>query len=112
LDERREWGCKYEIRLEYEYEVGGRRYRSDGILRTRRVVCSSAATLNAMLDRYRVGNSVLVFYDPRGPEVAILEPQIQTNDYVGGSVFGGGSVVFGGVLWWWIRKSGAQLDST
>jgi hypothetical protein len=49
LDAQRTWGCQYEVSLAYAYEVGGRRYQSDSVRRTRKVVCSAAATLNKVL---------------------------------------------------------------
>jgi hypothetical protein len=83
VDDRRSWGCQYEVMLRYEYEIGGRRFSSAKVERAKDVVCSSDATLNTVLDRYRVGKHVTVFYAPSNPEFAILEPGVQTSPYVG-----------------------------
>ena len=61
----------YEPRVRYAYEIGGRRYEGDrirfGAFR------ESEKGARAILDRYPVGASVEVRYDPSDPSVAALE---------------------------------------
>jgi hypothetical protein len=107
LDARRSWGCQYEVMLEYAYEVGGRQYRSKKVGRTRDVVCSSDTTLSKVLDLYQAGNYVTVFYEPHSPDVAILEPRVQTSGYVVIAFIGIFDIALLVALWWCVRNAEA-----
>ena len=56
----------------YEYEVGGRRFRSKRIHFDELV--SSQARVGATVRTYSAGAEVTVYYDPRRPGRSVLEP--------------------------------------
>jgi hypothetical protein len=59
-----------EPRVEYEYRVGGRKYRGRRITIGEK---TSGSELEAILARYPVGAAVTVYYDPANPQTAVLE---------------------------------------
>lgn len=56
--------------VEYEYTVGGRKYRCSRITIGEKI---AGTELEEVLGRYPVGKAVTVFYDPARPERALLE---------------------------------------
>jgi hypothetical protein len=59
-----------EPRVEYEYRVGKKKYRGRRIDLGEK---TSGYELEAILDRYPVGATVTVYYDPADPHTAVLE---------------------------------------
>lgn len=62
----------YSPKISFEYEVEGRRYESNRV--TFGNVGSSYERAKQVVDRYSIGNEVVVFYDPAEPTRAVLEP--------------------------------------
>ncbi len=56
--------------VEYEYHVGGRKYRGKRITIGEK---TSSYELESLLARYPVGTAVTVYYDPANPQTAVLE---------------------------------------
>ncbi len=92
------WG--YRVSVEYQYEVGGRRYRSHRVTRTGGGY-NSEEKAREMLAKYAAGKRVTVFFPPNIPEASILEPRITKSNYFGIGL-GAVAVVFGGFLGKWI----------
>lgn len=107
LDDR-QWGCPYEVYLQYEYVAGSATLSSRRITRSRDFVCANDSDLDAMLLRFRVGNGVTVSYRPGSPEFAILEPRVQTTDYLGLALFPL-SLALPAYLYWRGRKRAAGV---
>jgi hypothetical protein len=64
---------QYTAKVDYEYQVGDRRYRSQRIqygLFTSNV----RGQARSVVDRYPQGQAVQVRYDPDSPETAVLDP--------------------------------------
>ena len=55
----------------YEYEAGGRRYRSSQIRREK--ISGSEGLANGVVEKYPAGSQVLVHYNPSNPADAVLE---------------------------------------
>ena len=77
LTMRWQFGWAHSPAVRYEYEVGGEVHRAHTVS-YRGPIFRRAA--QRTLDRYRPGQRVTVYYDPRNPARAVLEP---------GSSFGG-----------------------
>lgn len=63
----------HEVRIVYRYTVGGRSYIS-GNVRLFQLGLQSETAAQEVVDRYPVGKWVTVYYDPKHPELAVLEP--------------------------------------
>ena len=64
--------------VKYQYDVNGKTYDGE------RIVFGSAADLpRGTLDRYPVGGTVTVFYDPNDPESAVLQTASTSSMYIG-----------------------------
>jgi len=63
--------------VKYQYDVNGKTYDGDRI-----VFGSSADVPSGTLDRYPVGGTVTVFYDPNHPESAVLETASTSSMYI------------------------------
>lgn len=61
----------YAVEVAYRYEVGGRTYECDRVTFKDRMLATNAAA-QAIADRYKVGESVVVFHDPANPKEATL----------------------------------------
>ena len=71
----------YGPKVEYEYGVAGQTYRG------KRVSFGSEASYNkareqAVVERYKVGTSVEVFYDPASPADAVLERRAASSTVI------------------------------
>ncbi len=64
-------GEMYEPKVRYAYEVAGQRYESERIRFGRFWESQNGA--RAILERFPVGSSVPVYYDPADPAIATLE---------------------------------------
>lgn len=63
--------------VKYQYEVDGSTYEGDRI-----IFGSSAELLSSTLDRYPVGATVNVFYNPDNPESAVLQTGSTSSMYL------------------------------
>ncbi len=72
--------------VEYEYKVGGRKYRCSRITIGEKI---SGSELKETLDRYPVGKSVTVYYHPGNPARALLERTLPTKPMI----VGGGALL-------------------
>ncbi len=89
-------GATYSARITYDYQVKGRHY--DGRRLAFGALASSTGYAQGILDRYPVGGKVRVYYDPRDPGEAVLEPGLHGGTWV---CFGVGTVfVLTGVMLW------------
>jgi len=90
-------GNSYVPKVEYEYSVAGQTYRG------KRIVFGSAGSGNkareqAVVERYKVGTPVEVFYDPARPADAVLERRAASSTVIFwliGVTFIAGSLLFG-----------------
>jgi hypothetical protein len=92
--------------VEYEYQVGNRTYRGRRITIGEK---TSGYELEAILERYPVGTSVTVYYDPADPQTAVLERDLPWGVLAAGGgclllFFIGGPLLaaflyFNGVAW-------------
>lgn len=62
----------YNARIEFDYEIDGVRHH--GNRRTYRVTSASQSGAQEAVDRYPVGSTVIVSYDPNDRTRAVLEP--------------------------------------
>jgi len=60
--------------VEYAYRVGDRDYRSDRIQWGALTDLPSRSAAAKVVGHYQTGKSVKVYYDPRQPRVAVLQP--------------------------------------
>ncbi len=60
--------------ITYSYEVSGKPYEGDRIRFGGRITFSSERKALAFLERFPVQKHATVYYDPRRPNVAILDP--------------------------------------
>ncbi len=61
--------------VRYEYVVGDRRFVNDRIMFTHRGFSKSAT--QHLVEKYPVDKVITVYFDPKNPESAVLEPGIQ-----------------------------------
>ncbi|WZO97884.1 DUF3592 domain-containing protein [Isosphaeraceae bacterium EP7] len=94
--------------VEYEYKVGGRAYRCSRFTIAEK---TAGSELEAILERYRVGTAVTVYYDPVDPSKAVLERVLPTGPMVAGGlavllIFVGGPLIAAAVYFnalGWLR---------
>lgn len=67
---------RYAPRVVYEYEVQGRRYRSERLFLGQRILSSDLASADRLMSRYPVGSQVTVYYQPTDPSQATLEVRL------------------------------------
>jgi hypothetical protein len=60
--------------VEYAYRVGNKDYRGSRIQWGDRIDLPSRAAAARVIGHYRTGKPVRVYYDPRQPAVAVLQP--------------------------------------
>ena len=60
--------------VQYEYVVGDRRFVSDRIMFTHRGFSKSET--QSLIDAYPVNKIIAVYFDPRSPDSAVLQPGI------------------------------------
>ena len=64
------------MRFEYRYSVNGSSYRSSRVNYSQDLQVSFAFDPWAAVNRYPTGSTVAVYYDPRNPRDALLEPGV------------------------------------
>jgi len=85
-------GRMEDAEITYEYEVGGKLYRSDTIQAGGDISSSpskrGSTNVDRILIKYPVGTKVTVYHHPRLPQIACLERTDATGVFIG-FVFGG-----------------------
>ncbi|MCX7981749.1 MAG: DUF3592 domain-containing protein [Syntrophales bacterium] len=90
----------YYAHILYEYEVGGKRYQGDRVY-FGEYGSGSMTSAKELVERYPVGKSVVVYYNAKQPERAVLERGARFATFVLiliGIVFG--MIGLGGFVWW------------
>jgi hypothetical protein len=62
----------YRSKVVYEYHVAGQKYTSDKITQGEKLGSSSQSLAGRTASKYKVGDSVQVYYNPKNPSEAIL----------------------------------------
>jgi hypothetical protein len=88
---------KQEPVLEYEFSVGGTKYRGTRISIGED---TGGANLAATLVRYPVGATVMVFYDPKNPANCVLEPHMPEGLGKGCLVLLALAAAFAAAIYW------------
>ncbi len=65
--------------VNYNYTIGGQNYVGAHVYHGKGPDSQQAA--QTVVDRYRVGSRVSVYYNPQKPDIAVLETPIQLKDY-------------------------------
>ncbi len=102
-------GTVFYPEIKYRYEVAGRACEGVRIMISDGVDLEDPAIAKALAEKYAVGTSVPVFYNPRDVTLAVLQPGISegaTAQVVIGLAF---SLVFGALLAFAISKSGRTV---
>ncbi len=87
---------KYSPSVSYTYDVNGRSLTSNLIWASGGDTSTVKSQQQDVVDKYPVGSTVKVFYDPENPEFAILEPGITSTNYI---VLGaGGAILLVGII--------------
>ena len=73
----------YRPAVEYRYQVGDLEYLSSRIRLGNTESYDKNGIARKLVENYYFGKEVIVFYDPRDPKLAILEPGIQWTTYLG-----------------------------
>jgi hypothetical protein len=87
---------KYSPSVSYSYDVNGMRQTSNSIWASGGDSSTVKSVHQAVVDKYPVGSTVKVFYDPEDPAYAILEPGITSTNYI--VLGGGGATMLAGVI--------------
>lgn len=98
----------------YEYYVDGKRFTSNLISFDIWDLRGGKGVLESILIRYSVGDKVVVYHDPKNPELAILEPEVYDPFYI--PIIVGGFILLAGtwMSFWGIRAllTGASSDQS
>lgn len=65
--------------VKYNYTIAGRAYLGGNVYRGKGP--DDAPSAQAVVDRYRPGSRVSVYYDPQAPDQSVLETAVQPKDY-------------------------------
>lgn len=88
----------YTVEVKYWYNVGGVVYKSDRV-RFGRPVYATRETAGRRLKQIRPGQAIDVYYHPRRPGLAVLEPGICALDYTSAAA-GAGAILVGLLALW------------
>ena len=80
--ERRTRALRYSPAVSYSYDVDGTTYSSD-LLGFIRVWTDDESDAQVTVQRYPVGQTVTVYYDPGDPSRAVLDPGVPLNSMLG-----------------------------
>jgi len=72
----------YSTDIEYSYSVNGKEYSSNKIKWVDHR-SNNQKLHNSMLDKYPQNAKVKVFYNPKKPEVGLLEPGLSAGNFIG-----------------------------
>ena len=102
-------GTVFSPEIKYQYEVAGRACEGARIMISDGVDSEDPAIAKALVEKYAVGTSVPVFYNPHDVTLAVLQPGVSEGamaQVVIGLAF---SLVFGGLLAFAISKPGRTV---
>lgn len=71
---------QYDARINYSYEVEGKKYNSTKLNTSGSYSGSNMTKAKELVDEFPAGKTVDVFYDPEVPDSAALKPGISGND--------------------------------
>ena len=100
-----EGGPSYSALIRYSYTVGGQSLTSERIAFGLSNMSAGHGFAKAYTNRYPVGTSVDVHYDPAVPSEAVLEPGVSKRAFIP-LAFAGGFLIFAGwfgLLYWLFR---------
>jgi hypothetical protein len=89
-------GTTYSARISYTYSVHGKQYTGSKI--NFGALLTSLAGAQGIVDRYPVGKSLTVFYNPNDNSAAVLEPGYASGVWFSPGVGGVTAFVGGGML--------------
>lgn len=69
-------GPQYSARVRYQYEVGGQRFEGDKRTLATTEWLTDRAAIEAVVAKYQAGSPATVYYHPRDPRDAVLEPRL------------------------------------
>jgi hypothetical protein len=86
----------YQPKISYSYKVNGAEYRSKKVSFTERSGSVDQSWAKSITSSYPIGKKVTVYYKPGDPTYAVLEPGVNTDNYVVlatalACLFGGGT---------------------
>ena len=102
-------GTVFYPKIKYQYEIAGRACEGTRITISDGVDSEDPALAKMITEKYAVGTSVLVFYNPHVVTLAVLQPGISegaTAQVVIGLIF---SLAFGGLLAFALSKPGRTV---
>ena len=73
-------GTSYAAKVSYEYQVAGQKFRADRISYSTRFTAGRRAAADTVR-RYAAGKQMKVYYSPKQPAAAVLEPGIRGSDF-------------------------------
>jgi len=62
----------YRLKVVYEYQIGGRKYKSDQLTQGEKFGSASREAVGLSASKYKVGDTVQVYYNPKNPSEAVL----------------------------------------
>lgn len=78
----KEGDSKYEARINYNYEIDGKKYNSGKIRTSGSYSGSNITRAKELVNEFPIGKNVDVFYDPEVPDSAILKPGVSGIDII------------------------------
>lgn len=73
---------QYEARINYSYEVDGKKYNSTKISTSGSYSGSNIAKAKEIVEKFPAGKTVDIFYDPEVPDSATLKTGVSSNDII------------------------------
>lgn len=71
---------QYDARINYSYEVDGKKYNSTKVFSSGSYSGGNVTKAKELVDEFPAGKTVEVFYDPEIPDSAALKPGVSGND--------------------------------
>ena len=78
----KEGNSMYETRINYSYEVDGKKYNSGKIKTSGSYSGSNISRAKEIVNEFPFGKAVDVYYDPEVPDSAVLKPGVSSIDIV------------------------------
>jgi uncharacterized protein DUF3592 len=94
--------------VEYEFTVQGRKWRGNRISVGED---AGGANLEATLQRYPVGATATVYYDPKNPSNCVLECELPKGFGKGCAVLLAIAAVIIGVIWYFVVNGSRLVDT-
>lgn len=107
----------YEAVVAYRYQVEGQDYECGTVRLGIDIATSDRGLAQNTVQKYPVDKQVLVFYDPKNPAAAVLEPGVFKNTKfffeLGWLLMGPGALLAGlPVVWWLIKRAKGSDESS